>query len=114
MRFDTAIRNSTVVRPQARALAFTSALIFIVLAAPGVITLAQQASQSSEPPEMLVTEQGFLAIDTPKGWVRADRPGLAYFLPKPERTGKPRVWIYISSAPAGPAQHSEDVKAYTE
>jgi hypothetical protein len=63
---------------------------------------------------MLITEQGFLAIDTPKGWVRADGPGLAYFVPQAEGNRKPSVWIYISSAPVGPNEESKDMKAYIE
>lgn len=122
MRFDTVIRNGTVVTAtdtspadvgmRARVLAF--ALLFSMLVLPNVPASAQKPSDTSEPPEMLVTEQGFLAINTPKGWVRADGPGLAYFVPKDERNGKPRVWIYISSAPVGPNEEAKDLKAYIE
>jgi hypothetical protein len=36
--------------------------------------LPQEPSGAQEPPEMLVTEEGFLAIDTPRGWLRAEGP----------------------------------------
>jgi len=99
---------------QARSFALKLTLRLMVFMVPGFVSFAQQASQSSELPEMLVTDQGFLAIDTPRGWVRADGPGLAYFVLKADRKGKPSVWIYISSAPIGPNEESKEMKAYIE
>ena len=114
MHFDTVISNHDIFTWQVRAAALKVALLLTVFVLSGVTSFAQQPTQTSEPPEMLVTEQGFLAIDTPKGWVRADGPGLAYFVTQAERNGKPSVWIYISSAPVGPNEESKDVKAYIE
>jgi len=122
MRFDNAIRNGPVVTATDTSLAdvgvparvVASGLLLGMLTFPNVPASAQKPSDTSEPPEMLVTEQGFLAINSPKGWVRADGPGLAYFIPKEERNGKPRVWIYISSAPVGPNEEAKDLKAYIE
>ena len=68
----------------------------------------------SEPAEMLVTEQGFLAINSPKGWVRTDGPGLAYFVPPQKDKGQSLVWIYISSAPIGPNEEAKDLKSYID
>jgi len=68
----------------------------------------------SEPAEMLVTEQGFLAINSPKGWVRTDGPGLAYFVPPQKKKGQSLVWIYISSAPIGPNEEAKDLKSYID
>ena len=112
MRFDTLISNHDIFTWQVRAAALKFALLLAVFVLSGVASIAQQPTQSSEPPEMLITEQGFLAIDTPKGWVRADGPGLAYFVPQAKRSGKPSVWIYISSAPVGPNEEAKDLKAY--
>ena len=119
MRFETAIRNGTVVTATGtcvgtRAMVLSSGLLFSVLAFPNLPASAQKPSDASEPPEILVTEQGFLTINTPKGWVRADGPGLAYFVPQAERSGKPSVWIYISSAPVGPNEEAKDLKGYIE
>jgi hypothetical protein len=74
--------------------------------------LAQQPTETSKPPEMLMTEQGFLAIDSPKGWVRTAGPGLARFVPPPQDQGQPLVWIYISSAAVVPNEEGKDLKAY--
>lgn len=76
--------------------------------------VTQQSQDASQPPEMLMTEQGFLAIDTPKGWMRTDGPGLAYFIPGSHSGGGPRVWIYISSASIGSNEESKDLKSYIE
>ncbi len=75
---------------------------------------AQDASPDSEPHEMLITRQGFLAIDTPKGFMRSDGPGLAFFIPEASKPGKADVWIYISSAPVGPDAEDKDVNAYIQ
>jgi hypothetical protein len=120
MRFDTVIRNGTVVKVTnasaigTRASVVASSLLLGMLVFPSVSASAQKPSDTSELPEMLVTEQGFLAINTPRGWARADGPGLAYFVPHAMRSGKPSVWIYISSAPVGPNEEAKDLKAYIE
>ena len=76
--------------------------------------LAEQSTDGAQPPEMLLTEQGFLAIDSPKGWVRTTRPGLAYFVPPGSGREQPSVWIYISSALIGPNEETKDAKAYIQ
>jgi hypothetical protein len=63
---------------------------------------------------MLLTQQGMLAIDSPNGWVRADGPGLAYFVPKAGTTAANNVFIYISSAPIGPTEDTKNLKEYVE
>ena len=77
-------------------------------------TLTQESRKSSEPAEMLVTQEGFLAISSPRGWIRTDGPGLAYFVPPQKGKGQPPVWIYISSAPIGPTEETKDLKAYID
>lgn len=78
------------------------------------LLVAQKRPESTEPPEMLVTDQGFLAINTPKGWIRSEGPGLAYFIRKTDKTVSPSVWSYISSAPIGPDQEAKDAAAYVQ
>jgi hypothetical protein len=72
------------------------------------------AADSSEPHEMLMTRQGFIAIDTPKGWVQSEGPGLASFLPKGVDPAKAEVLIYISSAPVGEDEEDKDMNAYIQ
>jgi hypothetical protein len=96
MRFDTFIRN-------------TLLGAVIALTAP-ICLLGQEKPGSPEIPEMLATEQSFLAINKPKGWIRSEGPGLAYFIRKSE----PRVWIYISSAPIGSHEEAKDASAYIQ
>jgi hypothetical protein len=79
-----------------------------------IARLPQEPSNAQEPPEMLVTEEGFLAIDTPRGWLCSDGPGLAYFVPPTSEKEKPLVWIYISAASVGAKEQPEDMKAYIE
>ena len=81
---------------------------------PAIVRLTQAPSGAQEPPEMLLTEEGFLAIDTPRGWLRAEGPGLAYFVPPTAKNEKPPVWIYISAASVGAKDLPEDMKAYIE
>jgi hypothetical protein len=116
MRLDTIIRNGTIVtarlglRTVGRRFAlFLYCLMFFDTASPG-----QKPPGSSDPPEMLVTEQGFLAIDTPRGWVRSDGPGFAFFIPSTRSKKQTQVWIYISSAPIGPKEEAKDLKSYIE
>ena len=63
---------------------------------------------------MLMTRQGFLAIDTPKGWVQSEGPALAFFLPKGVSPEKAQVSIYISSAPVGPNEEDKDADSYIQ
>ena len=57
---------------------------------------AQKTDNPNQFPEMLAVEGGFLAIDTPKDWVRAEGPGMAFFLRKGSTKATADVWIYIS------------------
>ena len=72
------------------------------------------ADSSSQMHEMLVTQEGFLAIDTPKGWVRSDGPGLAFFLPEGVDRKNTEVWIYINCAPVGPHEEAKDMDSYIQ
>jgi len=77
--------------------------------------MAQKPSDgSSEPHEMLVTQTGFLAFDTPKGWVRSEGPGLAFFLPEGVDRENAEVWIYINSAPVGPNEEDKNMDSYIQ
>ncbi|MGD0546979.1 MAG: hypothetical protein ABR991_04040, partial [Terracidiphilus sp.] len=71
-------------------------------------------ASASEPRQMIVTTQGLLTIDTPKGWVQSDGPGLAFFLPDGMTAEKADVWIYISSAPVGPNEENKDIDSYIQ
>ena len=67
----------------------------------------QRSSQTSEPPEIQLTGQGFLILNTPKGWERTDGPGIANFVKKGTDLENADAWIYISGCPIGP---KEDLK----
>ena len=75
--------------------------------------LAQQKPSDSTPPEIISTEDGLVALTTPKGWVRADGPGAAYFVPETS-TQNPPVCIYLSSASVGAREEAKDMEAYIE
>jgi hypothetical protein len=76
---------------------------------------AQNASHtSSDVHEMLITPEGFLAIDTPKGWVRSEGPALAFFLRIGDDPKTAEAWIYISSAPVGPGEEDKDLNSYIQ
>jgi len=64
-----------------------------------------------EPREMLATEEGLIAIDIPKGWVRSEGPGLAFFLREKDDPRTAPACIYLSSAPIGP---DEDAKTFDD
>jgi hypothetical protein len=64
-----------------------------------------------DPSEMLATDEGFIAIDVPKGWVRSEGPGLAFFLREKDDPHAAPVCIYLSTNPIGP---DEDAKTMTE
>jgi len=76
---------------------------------------AQKSSESSsEPHEMLVTQAGFIAINTPRGWLRSEGQGLAFFLPDGVERKKAGVWIYINCAPVGPHEEDKDMDSYIQ
>jgi hypothetical protein len=76
-----------------------------------------QAKPSPQPdqnlPEMLLTDEGLLAINAPNGWIRTRGPGLAFFVHEHDTDQTARVWIYISSAPIGP-QEAKNLEEYIE
>jgi len=92
----------------------STAFLLMNFASLNAAPLAQEPTKSSEPAEMLMTDEGFLAINSPTGWVRADGPGLAYFVPPQENKGQPLVWIYISGARIGPKEEAKDLKSYID
>jgi hypothetical protein len=69
-------------------------------------------NQTEQLPEMLVTSEGFLAIDSPKNWIREDAPTLAFFVPPGTTQQMAPVWIYISSAPIGSEGNPKNVQEY--
>lgn len=88
---------------------------FILLNLISSPCLAQtRAAQPKQPPEMLVTSEGFLAIETPKGWVRTEGPGLAFFVREGENSKTADVWIYVNSAPVGPKEDAKDLQAFIQ
>ncbi|HZV59763.1 MAG TPA: hypothetical protein VFF42_05440 [Candidatus Eremiobacteraceae bacterium] len=91
-----------------------TALLLMNFVCLTAVPLAQESAKSSEPAEMQMTAEGFLAINSPLGWVRADGPGLAYFVPPQENRGQPLVWIYISGARIGPKEEAKDLKSYID
>jgi len=83
-------------------------LCFVALALVAISAPAQQrSSPTSEPPEIQLTDQGFLILNTPKGWERADGPGMETFVKKGTDLETADVWIYVSGCPIGP---KEDLK----
>ena len=87
-----------------------SSLLLLILCAS---LPAQQKPNDSTPPEIISTEDGLVALTTPKGWVRADGPGAAYFVPEAS-TQNPPVCIYLSSASIGAKEEVKDMDAYIE
>lgn len=63
---------------------------------------------------MILTSEGLLAIETPKGWVQTEGPGLAFFLRRGENRKIADAWIYINSAPMGPNEDAKDLRAYIQ
>lgn len=93
-------------------LALMSAAMTLGIVCP---ILAQNPSpDASAPHQMIVTRQGFIAIDNPKGWVQSDGPGLAFFLPKGVTADKADVWIYISSCPVGPNEEDKNMDSFIQ
>jgi hypothetical protein len=93
-------------------LGLASAVLSLLVLCP--CTGQKPSADNSAPHEMLVTTQGFIAIDTPKGWVQSDGPGLAFFLPEGVSPQKADVWIYISGAPVGPKEEDKDTNSYIQ
>lgn len=62
--------------------------------------------------EMLFTEAGLLAFDTPKDWERSDGPGFACFVPKGSDVATSPAIIYISGAVIGPDQQDKTLNDY--
>jgi hypothetical protein len=70
--------------------------------------------KTSEPHQMILTKDGFVAIDVPKGWVQTEGPGLAFFLPEGVEAENAEAWIYISSAPVGPNEEDKNLNSYIQ
>ena len=79
---------------------------------PGTKQAAPESA--SDIHEMLLTEEGLLAFDTPKGWVRSDGRGLASFVPKGSGAKTAAAAIYISSAPIGSDQTDKTSSDYVQ
>jgi len=60
--------------------------------------------------EMIATEAGLIAMDTPKGWQRTNGPGLAFFVREKDPSGGAPVFMYISSTPFGPKEDAKTVE----
>jgi len=63
---------------------------------------------------MQLTAQGLLAINTPKGWERAQGPGLLFFLRKNDKQETAPVWIYVNTfdCPSkSKSEHQSDFQA---
>src|SRR5438094_191922 len=75
-----------------------------------------QAASSDEKDmhEMLFTEAGLLAFDTPKDWEPSEGPGVACFVPKGSDATKSPTMIYISGAPIGPDQDEKTLSDYVQ
>ena len=82
----------------------TATLLSLVASSGPLITLAQNGDQLHE---MIATEEGFIAMDTPKDWQRANGPGLAFFLRAKDSVETAPVFMYLSATPYGP---NEDAK----
>lgn len=72
------------------------------------------SESSSDIHEMLFTEGGLLAFDTPRGWVRSEGRGLASFVPKGSSAKTPAAVIYISGATIGPDQTDKTLSDYVQ
>src|SRR5207248_9482204 len=71
-------------------------LVICFSVAIGLFGRAKTSPQTDQNlPEMLVTDDGFLAINTPNGWIRAMGPGLAFFVREGDTDQTAKVWIYI-------------------
>ncbi len=90
-----------------------SSLALVAAILPGSVFCSAQNSTANpdEPRGMIATEAGFVALDTPKGWVQAEGPGLAFFLPEGADPGKAEASIYLSASPIGPREEDKDLKS---
>lgn len=90
-----------------------AALLAVIVMAPFSAFCAAQepAAGAPEPRGMIATAAGFLAFDTPRGWVQADGPGLAFFLPEGVDARAAQVWMYIDASPFGPHEDDKDFHA---
>jgi hypothetical protein len=101
-------------KPRSFRLSILSTLAFLAFTTYISSQPQTSSTQSQDIHEMLLTEEGFLAIDTPKGWVRQDGPGLAFFVHKGDNSKSAFVWIYISSARIGPKDDAKNLAEYIE
>jgi hypothetical protein len=96
----------------------------LLLAATG-FTASQRQSKTPEPKpaqatsgddksihEMLLTEAGLLAFDSPNDWERSEGPGFACFVPKSSDARRSTARIYISGAPIGSDQVEKTLSDY--
>jgi hypothetical protein len=93
---------------------FSVLAVFIAFALMHFCTAQQPAVHSDKPREMLMTEAGLIAVDTPEGWERADGPGLAFFLPKGTDPSKADVWIYLAGMPVGAKEDAKNTVSAIE
>jgi hypothetical protein len=102
-------------------------LIFSFFFAAVTVASSQKQSKTPEPKtaeaassvekdvhEMLFTDAGLLAFDTPKGWERGDGPGLASFVPKGSDARTSAAMIYISGEPIGTVQENKTLSSYVQ
>jgi len=101
--------------PKTRLSRSASALLFVTALSIPTLSLAigqKGGGNRSEAPEMLMVEGGFLAIDTPKGWLRSQGPGLAFFLEKGSTRSEAQVWIYIDQYVAGSGAQAKSLRDF--
>ena len=89
-------------------------VVSLALATPRPSNAQEHPANPDKLPEMQITNEGFLAINTPKGWFRTDGPGLVFFLRKGDKKQTANVWIYINSEPIGPSEEAKTFEAYIE
>jgi hypothetical protein len=102
-------------------------LTFGFLFAVVVVAPSQKQSKTPEPKaaqatssddkdvhEMLFTNAGLLAFDTPKDWERSEGPGFASFVPKGSDARTSDALIYISGARIGSDQEDKTLSAYVQ
>jgi|ERR1700675_1439175 len=77
-------------------------------------TTQAASSDAKDVHEMLFTDAGLLAFDTPKDWERSDGPGFASFVPKGSDARTSATMIYISGAPIGPHQEDKTLGDYVQ
>jgi hypothetical protein len=85
-------------------------LFAVFIASPCVAQ--KPAAEAPDSPGIVVTKQGPLAIDVPKGWSRVPGMGLAFFVPAGTDFDSAQAWIYLSSIPIGQKTDYADVDSY--